>query len=157
MNKVKWGILGAGGIADRRTLPGMLLTQNAELFAVQEVSLELAEKIKTKYCAKYAYDNIEELLANKDIDAVYIATPVVFHKEQAIKAAKAKKNILIEKPVTMTVAEGEEVAKVCRDEGVRIAVGFMMRFHAYHQKMKQIIESGKLGRAELLWIWEFTV
>ena len=144
--KVRWGVIGAGGIADRRTIPGMLQAGNAELVAVMEVNMELAEKIRAKYGAKNAYDNVDELLANKEIDAVYIATPVIYHKEQAIKAARAKKHILIEKPVALTAEEGEEVLKVCRDEGVRISVGLMMRFHAYHQKMKELIEKGKLGR-----------
>lgn len=144
--KVKWGVIGAGGIADRRTIPGLMLAKNAELAAVMEVDMELAEKIRVKYNAKRAYDNIDKLLADKDIDAVYIATPVMYHKEQAFKAARAKKHILIEKPVALTAQEGEEVLKVCRQEGVLITVGLMMRFHAYHQKMKEIVESGKLGR-----------
>lgn len=144
--KVRWGVIGAGGIADRRTIPGLMLAKNAELTAVMEVNMELAEKIRAKYNAKKAYDNIDKLLADKDIDAVYIATPVIYHKEQAFKAARAKKHILIEKPVALTAQEGEEVLKVCRQEGVLITVGLMMRFHAYHQKMKEIVESGKLGR-----------
>ncbi len=143
--KIKWGVIGAGGIADRRTIPGLLMAQNAELTAVMEINMELAEKSRAKHNAKKAYDNFDRLLADPEIDAVYIASPVIYHKEQAIKAAKAKKHILIEKPVALTADEGEEVAKVCKDEGVLIAVGFMMRYHAYHQKMKEIIDNGELG------------
>jgi 1,5-anhydro-D-fructose reductase (1,5-anhydro-D-mannitol-forming) len=143
--KIKWGVIGAGGIADRRTIPGLLMAQNAELTAVMEINMELAEKLRAKHNAKKAYDNFDRLLADPEIDAVYIASPVIYHKEQAIKAAKAKKHILIEKPVALTADEGEEVAKVCKDEGVLIAVGFMMRYHAYHQKMKEIIDNGELG------------
>jgi len=144
--KVKWGVIGAAGIADRRTLPGMMLAKNAELVAVMEVNMELAEKIRAKYNAKRAYDNVDDLLNDKEVEAVYIASPVIFHKEQAIKAAKAKKHILIEKPVALTSKEAEEVLEVCKNEGVLIAVGLMMRYHAYHQKMKEIIDSGKLGK-----------
>lgn len=146
MSKVKWGVIGAGGIANRRTIPGMIIANNAELVAVMEVNMELAEQIRTKYSAKRAYDNIDAILADNEIDAVYIATPVEFHKEQAIKAAKSKKHILIEKPVGLTVEEGKEVAEICNKEGVLIAVGLMMRFHSYHQKMKEIIDSGQLGQ-----------
>ena len=142
---IRWGVIGAAGIADRRTIPGIMLAGNAELAAVMEVTMELAEKIRAKYNAKRAYDNVDGLLADKEIDAVYIATPVIFHKEQAIKAARAKKHILVEKPVAMTAEEGEEVLKVCKQEGVLIAVGLMMRFGACHRKMKEIISSGKLG------------
>ena len=105
--KVKWGVIGAGGIADRRTIPGMMLAGNAELVAVMEVDKELAEGIRAKYSAKRAYNNVDDLLADQEIDAVYIASPVVFHKEQAIKAARAKKHILIEKPVAITIEDGE--------------------------------------------------
>jgi len=144
--KVKWGVIGAAGIADRRTLPGLMQAKNAELVAVMEVNMELAERIRAKYNAKRAYDNVDDLLKDEEVEAVYIASPVAFHKEQAIKAAKAKKHILIEKPIALTAKDGEEVLEVCKNEGVLIAAGFMMRFHAYHQKMKEIIESGKLGK-----------
>ena len=146
--KVKWGVIGAGGIADRRTIPGMMLSEKSELVAVMEVNLELAEKIRAKYNAKRAYDNVDDLLNDPEVEAVYIASPVVYHKEQAIKADRAKKHILIEKPVALTSAEGEEVAAICKEEGVKIAVGLMMRYHPYHQKMKEIIASGKLGNIE---------
>lgn len=143
--KVKWGVIGAAGIADRRTIPGMMLAKNAELVAVMEVSMELAEKIRAKYNAKKAYDSADALLADPEIEAVYIASPVVYHKDQAIKAAKAKKHLLLEKPISLTTEEGAEVLKTCREEGVLAATGFMMRYHAYHQKMKDIVQSGKLG------------
>ena len=144
--KVKWGVIGAAGIADRRTIPGILSAENAVLEAVMEIDTGLAEKIRAKYNAVKAYDNVEELLADREIDAVYIASPVVFHKEQAIKAARAKKHILVEKPVALTSKEGEEVRDACSREGILAASGFMMRYHAYHRKMKEIVESGKLGK-----------
>ncbi|HOJ12029.1 MAG TPA: Gfo/Idh/MocA family oxidoreductase [Clostridiales bacterium] len=144
--KVKWGVIGAGGIADRRTLPGMMLAKNAELVAVMEVNMELAEKLRAKYNAKRAYDNVDAILADPEVEAVYIASPVIYHKDAAVKAAKAKKHILIEKPVALTADEGEKIAALCKEEGIKVAVGLMMRYHAYHQKMKEIIESGKLGK-----------
>jgi predicted dehydrogenase len=88
---------------------------------------------------------MEALLALDEIEAVYIASPVFCHKEQAIVAAKAKKDILIEKPVGMNVAEAEEIAAFCEAQGVKLGVGFMMRFHAYHQKMREVITEGKIG------------
>ena len=99
--KIKWGVIGCGGIADRRTLPGMMLSDKVELVAVMDANIEAAEKCKEKYGAKYAFDKFEDVLAVPEIDAVYIASPVFFHKEQAIAAAKAKKHILLEKPVAL--------------------------------------------------------
>lgn len=143
--KIKWGVIGCGGIADRRTLPGMMLANNAELIAVMDTNFSAAQACKEKYGAKYAFDNIEELLALDEVQAVYIATPVFCHKEQAFATAKAKKDILIEKPVGMTSAEAEEIAQFCEAQGVKLGVGFMMRFHAYHQKMKELVQSGVIG------------
>lgn len=143
--KIKWGVIGCGGIADRRTLPGMMLADNAELVAVMDADKAAADRVAAKYGAKYAFENYDDLLKLDEIQAVYIASPVFCHKEQCIAAAKAKKDILIEKPVGLTVAEAQELADVCEAEGVKLGVGFMMRFHSYHQKMRELIAEGKLG------------
>ena len=143
--KIKWGVLGAAGIADRRTIPGLMLAENAELTAVMEVNMELAEKIREKYDAKYAYDNEKDLLANDEVQAVYIASPVVFHLEQIKLAADAGKDILVEKPVALTAAQAQEAVDYCAAKGVKLATGFMMRFASYHQEMKSLISQGKLG------------
>ena len=143
--KIKWGIIGCGGIADRRTLPGMMLSDKVEIVAVMDANGEVAEKCKEKYGAKYAFTKYEDVLAVDEIEAVYIASPVFFHKEQAIAAANAKKHILLEKPVALTVADGEEIKKVCEANNVKISIGFLMRFHGYHQRIKEIIAEGKIG------------
>ncbi len=145
MRKIKWGVIGCGGIADRRTLPGMMDAENAELVAVMDANGDAAEKCKEKYGAKFAFTNYEDVLKIDEIDAVYIASPVFFHKEQAIAAAKAKKHILLEKPVALTVADAEEIKKACEENNVKISIGFLMRFHSYHQKIKEIIAEGKIG------------
>lgn len=143
--KIKWGVIGCGGIADRRTIPGMMLAENAELVAVMDANLQAAERVKEKYNAQYAFDNIEELLAIDEIQAVYIASPVFCHKEQAFAAAKAKKHILLEKPMALTSEESKEIAAFCKEQGVKLGVGLMMRFHSYHQEMKKLVAAGKLG------------
>ena len=146
MKKVRWGVIGAGGIADRRTIPGMMLCDNAELVAVMEINMELAEKCRAKWGCKKAYDNEADLLADPEIDAVYIATPVVLHARQAMAAADAGKHILIEKPLAMTSEEGEKVIAYCESKGVKIAAGLMMRFGAYVQAMKKAVAEGKIGK-----------
>lgn len=144
--KIRWGVIGAGGIADRRTIPGMMLCDNAELVAVMEINMEFAEKSRLKWNCKRAYDNEADLLADPEIDAVYIASPVVCHARQAMAAADAGKHILIEKPLALTSEEGEKVVKYCADKGVQIAVGLMMRFGTHVQEMKKAIAENKIGR-----------
>ncbi len=143
--KLKWGIIGCGGIADRRTLPGMMLASNAGPIAVMDADLAVAEKVKQKYRAKYAFNKYEDVLALDEIQAVYIASPVFCHKEQALAAAKAGKHILLEKPIGLTLAESEEILAACEAAGVKLGVGFMMRYHAYHQAMKELIAKGTIG------------
>lgn len=144
--KVKWGVIGAGGIADRRTIPGLVLAKNAELAAVMDVNPEIIENIKKKYNAKYAYTNEDDLIANPEVEAIYIASPVVFHAEQAVKAAKAGKHILLEKPIAMTVKEGIKVVNDVDACGVLSACGFMMRFGAYNKAIKKFIAEGRIGQ-----------
>ncbi len=146
MKKVKWGIIGAGGIADRRTMPGMKLAKNAEIYAVMEIDMSMAESLKDKYMAAKAYDNEVDLLADSEVEAVYIASPVIYHKKQAKMAADAGKHILLEKPIALTVEEGQEVIDYCKEKGVLLATGFMMRYHSYHQAMKKLVDEGKLGQ-----------
>ncbi|MCQ2424450.1 MAG: Gfo/Idh/MocA family oxidoreductase [Clostridia bacterium] len=146
MKKVKWGVIGAGGIADRRTLPGMMLSQNSELVAVMEIDAARAEELRVKYGAKYAYTNEADLLANPEIEAVYIASPIQCHKAQAIAAAKAGKHFLLEKPAAPTIAEGEEIVAAAKEAGVLAATGFMMRYHAFHQKIREMILRGDIGQ-----------
>ncbi|MCL1895944.1 MAG: Gfo/Idh/MocA family oxidoreductase [Clostridiales bacterium] len=143
--KVKWGVIGAAGIADRRTIPGMMLAENAELVAVMEVNMELAESIRAKYDAKYAFDSEKDLLACDEVEAVYIASPVIYHFEQVRMAADAGKHILVEKPVAFSAAQAQEAVDYCAEKGVKLAAGFMMRFAAYHQEMKTLIAQGRLG------------
>ena len=71
MKKLRWGVIGAGGIADRRTIPGMMLAKNAELIAVMDINAEQVEKIRQKYGAKRGYTKEEDLLADPEVDGLY--------------------------------------------------------------------------------------
>ncbi len=145
MKKVKWGVIGAAGIADRRTIPGLMISNNAELVAVMEINMELAEKIRSKYNCKYAYDNYQDLIDNPEVEAIYIASPVFAHREPALAVAKAKKHLLCEKPIGMTVDECKEIIDACKEAGIKYATGFMMRFGAYHMAIKKLIADGEIG------------
>ncbi len=145
MKKIKWGVIGCGGIADRRTLPGMMLANNAELVAVMDANPDAAERVREKYGARYAFTDYAELLALDEIEAVYIASPVFCHMEQALAAAKAKKHVLLEKPMALTTEDSRVIADTCKKEGVKLGVGLMMRFASSHTAMKELIKNGALG------------
>ncbi len=145
MNKLGWGIIGAGGIADRRTMPAMLLSERSQIAAVMEVDGGVSEALRAKYGAARAYTSAEALMRDPAVDAVYIASPVVLHAEQAMLAADCGKHILIEKPLAMTADEGQRVVDHCARRGVKIAAGLMMRFGGHNMAMKKAISEGSIG------------
>lgn len=146
MKKIKWGCIGCGGIADRRTLPGMMLSDIAELVAVFDTNPEATARCKEKYGAKYGCATPEELLAIDEIECVYIASPVFCHLEQVKMAADAGKAILLEKPMGLTTEDAIAMKEYCEKKGVLLGVGFLMRFASFHQKMREYVQAGKLGQ-----------
>ena len=152
---IRWGVIGAGGIADRRTIPeGIMPAGCAELIAVQDIAQDRVREVADKYDVPHAFTKEEDLLALPDLDAVYIATPTTVHAAQVKAAAAAGKHVLCEKPLGMTQEEVEEQIQVCRDAGVKLGTNFMMRFHACHVKLRDMLQAGEIGtpvfgRAEL--------
>lgn len=146
MTRVRWGVIGAGGIAQRRTIPeGIIPASNAELIAVYDV--HSAQRVAEAFGVTCRES--EESLLDTDIDVVYIATPVHLHARQIERAANAGKHILCEKPLSLSVAEALKLNQLCQERGVKLGVGLMMRFHACHARAKQIIDSGELGKPVL--------
>lgn len=86
------------------------------------------------------------MLNDTSIDAVYIASPVVFHKEQILAAARKGKHVLCEKPLCITAKGSAEAAEFCKKSNVLSATGFMMRYHSLHKKMKEFIGNGRIGQ-----------
>jgi len=146
MKKIRFGVIGAGGIASRRTIPGMLLSPYAELVAVMGPDLSRTESVRRKFGALRAYDSEMDLLSDEEIDAVYIASPVVHHARQARLAADAGKHILLEKPIAMTCKEASEVLDYCERKNVQVAAGLMMRFGTQVRNMKKAVAEGHIGQ-----------
>lgn len=142
--KLKWGVIGSGGIAYRRTIPeGFIPASNAELVVVYDINPERNNEIAREFSVKPA-DSISEVLSS-EIDAVYIASPVFAHKEQVMKSAFAKKHILCEKPLGLNVSEAEEMVETCKNNEVKLGIGYMMKFHSQHVSARKLIKEGKLG------------
>jgi len=143
--KIKWGVIGSGGIAKRRTIPeGISKACNAELSIIFDIDEQVNAEAAGKFGAEQA-GSIEELL-DADIDAVYVATPACLHTEQVRACAKVGKHVLCEKPLGMTVAEAEEMIELCKRAGVKLGCAFMMRFVSQHCEALRLIQEGKLGK-----------
>lgn len=143
--KIKWGVIGSGGIARRRTIPeGIVSAHNAELSVVFDINQQANAEVAKEHNVKRV-ENISTLL-DANCDAVYVATPAHVHAEQVRACAEAGKHVLCEKPLGMTVAEAEEMIALCRQKDVKLGCAFMMRFVAQHRKALELIREGKLGR-----------
>jgi predicted dehydrogenase len=143
-NKVKWGVIGSGGIARRRTIPeGITLAEHAKLGSVYDVNTEINNAVAKEFNAT-AYQSIERLV-HSDIDAVYVASPANMHLDHVIACARKKKHVFCEKPLGMTVREAEKMIEICKDEGILLGTGLMMRFLSQHKAALQLIQEGRLG------------
>jgi len=148
MSKTKrmgWGVIGACGIARRRTIQeGLVPAANARLEAVmdvdQEGAREMAEKFGVRLCP-----SLDDLLNEGAVRAVYIATPNHLHKEHVLAAARAGKHVLCEKPLALKTDDIREMISACKQAGVLLGVGFMMRFNVYHRRIRDLIGEGALG------------
>lgn len=142
--KVKWGVIGSGGIARRRTIPeGLAPASNAELAVVYDIDAQANQEVARQFAARAA-TSLEELLS-ADVEAVYVATPACVHYEQVLAAARAGKHVFCEKPLGMTVAEAQAMLAACRQAGILLGTAFMMRFHSQHQAALKLIREGRLG------------
>src|SRR5206468_12923889 len=99
MRSLKWGLIGCGDIAQKRVAPALRDLPQCELQAITRSQADLAESFANEFGARKWYSTCSELLADKEIEAVYIATPVHLHAAQTIAAAEAGKHVLCEKPM----------------------------------------------------------
>ena len=143
--KIKWCVVGAGGIADRRTIPAILSDENNELVAVMDKVPDTAKIIGDKYGVKF-YTDIDEMLSDNACDAVYIGTPVAIHYEQALTCLKYGVNVFMEKPITVDAESGKELVNKFKEQGKLLFIGYMMKYHNLHQKAKRLIKQGGIGQ-----------
>ena len=142
--RVNFGVIGAGGIAFRKTIPGMLKAKNCRLVAVMDTVG--VDRLASTFGVAKAYEKEEDLLADPEVEAVYIASPVACHAGQIIRAAAAGKHVLCEKPLCLSLKQAKEAVAACRKHKVMLQEGYMMKFHGAHAKIKELIDAGRLGK-----------
>lgn len=142
---IRWGVIGSGGIARRRTIPeGIAPAVNAALAAVFDVNQSVNGEVARQYGARAA-ESRDALLAG-ELDAVYVASPVNAHFEDVLACARQGKHVLCEKPLGMSPGEALEMSSACEQAGVQLGCAFMMRYHAQHQAAHRLIREGRLGK-----------
>ncbi|MGG1397260.1 Gfo/Idh/MocA family oxidoreductase [Bacillus salipaludis] len=149
MGKVRWGIVSTADIARTQVIPAILHAGNAELAAIASLSGR-AQKTALEFNIPNHYDDYEEMLANPEIDAVYIPLPNHLHKQWVIEAAKQGKHVMVEKPAALSAEDVVEMVNVCRENNVKFMEAFMYQFHPQHQRVREILASGEIGEVKLM-------
>lgn len=143
--KLRWGVIGSAHIAVNSVIPAIQKSERGEVTAIASRGIEKAQETAAKLNIPKAYGSYEELLADPDIDAVYIPLPNHLHKEWTIKAAEAGKHVLCEKPAALNTEETIEMIEACKKAGVLFVEAFMYRLHPRVARVKEIVASGEIG------------
>ena len=144
--KIRVGIVGCGKIAREKHIPELLNSSLAEITALFDESQNSAEQVKMDFALDaIVYDDFQEIIKSENVDCVYILTPNQTHAPLSISAMRAGKDVMCEKPMAMNSKEAEAVVLAAKETGRRYAVSFQNRFRSDVQRLKNMVDSGKLG------------
>ncbi len=149
-NRIGWGIVGLGRIADTAIAPAVTAAPNSTLAGVVSRDAAKAKNFAEKHGAASAYDDYAALLEDPAVDAVYIATPNGLHADQVAAAARAGKHVLCDKPLATTVADAEQAIRECEAAGVGLGITFQSRNHEGMSDVRQLVAGGELGAVRLV-------
>ena len=145
MKKINWGVIGTAGIAKGCTIPGMKQAENCNLYAIAGRSMEKAKAYQDEFGFQVAYDSYDALLADPKVEAVYIPLPNELHYEWTMKALKAKKHVLCEKPLAPTPEQMQEMFDCAKENGVHLMEAYAYLHSPFMAAIKNEIISGAIG------------
>lgn len=145
--KLRWGILSTGNIA-RTFARALAVSETGELTSVASRSPEASATFAAEFGISRAHGSYQALLADPEVEAVYVATPHPFHAHWSIAAARAKKHVLCEKPLGMNHAEVSAIVQAARDNDVFLMEAFMYRCHPQTREVERLLRAGALGRVK---------
>lgn len=147
VKKVRVGIIGCGGIANGKHLPGLSKIKEVELVAFCDIIKEKAEKAANKYGIENAivYEDYKELLEDKTIDVVHVCTPNRSHSFITIDALESGKHVMCEKPMAKTAEEGRAMIEAAKRTGKKLTIGYQNRFRPDSQYLNNTCKAGDLG------------
>ncbi|MCH7520120.1 MAG: Gfo/Idh/MocA family oxidoreductase [Candidatus Marinimicrobia bacterium] len=151
MKKVRWGVLSTAKIGVKKVIPAMQLSEYCDMAAIASRSLEQAQAAADQLAIPKAYGSYEELLADPEIDAVYIPLPNHLHVPWSLKALEAGKHVLCEKPLGMTAAEAQDLLDAARKQPqLKVMEAFMYRHHPQWQRARQLVVEGQIGALQTI-------
>jgi len=150
MTPLRWGVLGVANIAVRVVIPALQRAGNGRLVAIASRTAERARDAAQRLQIPRVHASYEALLADPEVDALYIPLPNSMHREWTTRAADAGKHVLCEKPLALTAADCAAMIAACRDRGVVLMEAFMYRFHPRTIRVAQLARDGALGDVRLV-------
>jgi predicted dehydrogenase len=153
MATVRFGILSTADIAVGKVIPGMRRADGVEVVAIASRDAARATATATALGIPRAHGSYEALLADPEVDAVYIPLPNHLHAEWTIAAARAGKHVLCEKPLALTAADAQRIVDACRGAGVLLMEAFMYRLHPSWVAVRELVASGRIGRLQAVDSW----
>jgi 1,5-anhydro-D-fructose reductase (1,5-anhydro-D-mannitol-forming) len=143
---LRWGVIGLGWVSTDFTCPGMLASPGSRLVACLGSSPQKGAAFAARFGVERVHATLQAMMADPDVDAVYVAVPNALHREVVLAAAAAGKHLLCEKPFAMSVAEAREMTQACARAGVVLRVAHQMRMEQALVRAREIVRSGRLGR-----------
>ena len=146
---VKWGIVSTANI-NRKVIPGAKASPKVDLVAVASRTQERADAYAREWGIERAYGSYDALLADPEIEAVYISLPNTLHCEWSIRAVQAGKHVLCEKPLSRHVDEVESAFDAAEREGRLLSEAFMYRHNSQTRRLKELVDGGAIGELRLI-------
>ena len=143
---LRWGVIGTGWVVADFFVPGLLKCPGSRLVACLGSSAEKSKAFAARFDVAHAHATLQSLLADREVDAVYVATPNALHREAVVAAARAGKHVLCEKPFAIAVDDAEAMTQACAAAGVTLRIAHQMRLEAVLARAREIVRSGRLGR-----------
>jgi len=145
MRPLRVGIIGSGGIAQSRHIPGYQRLEKVEVRALADVSPEAARQAAERFSVPHMFADYRDLLAMSEIDVVSVCTPNAFHMQQTVDALRAGKHVLVEKPIAVNAVEARKMMRAATRAGKLLMVGYNNRFTSAAQALRRAVEAGALG------------
>lgn len=145
MKTIRWGIIGCGNVTEVKSGPGFQKAKNSSLVAVMRRNGELAQDYARRHGVPKWYTDAQALIADPEVDAVYVATPPAFHKQYALLSAGAGKPAYVEKPMALSFEDCQEMIQAFQSAGVPLFVAYYRRALPRFLKVRELIQSGAIG------------
>ena len=145
MEKINWGIIGCGDVTEVKSGPAFNKVENSSLVAVMRRDGEKAKDYALRHGVSKWYDDADKLINDKDVNAIYIATPPAFHEEYAIAAMNAGKPVYIEKPMALDFDSAKNIIKIAEEKNIKLSIAHYRRGQPLFNKVKQLLNEKVIG------------